>query len=253
MKSAPHLPLIELLHPHEQTRAVVVVAVVGLIAWSVVVFAAGWPIWGATTLMLALLLIPGVQKWRADRRRFGVTGMVLSIIVAMQGFHSIEHLVQWIQYHILHWPPWVSAGLISAANAEWVHFVWNWGVLLVVVYLIRGGMRSPWAWLLLLWTAAHTLEHSYMMVRYLEMRRELAQLGFPQVSAQGLPGILGRDGWLARSPATQGTFLCRVPALTTAIRLDVHFWWNTGETLLLLAAAHAFLRRHLFAREGKIG
>jgi len=62
------------------------------------------------------------------------------------------------------------------------------------------------------------------------------------VTAQGLPGIIGRDGWLARSVVTQGTFLCTLPGLTTAMRLDVHFWWNLIEMSLLLIAGSLFLR-----------
>jgi hypothetical protein len=77
------------------------------------------------------------------------------------------------------------------------------------------------------------------------MRADLARMGFPSVSAQGLPGVFGRDGWLARSPATQGTLFCRLPGFTTATRIDVHFWWNAGEIVLLLAAAHVFLRARL--------
>ena len=65
------------------------------------------------------------------------------------------------------------------------------------------------------------------------------------MTAQGLPGILVRDGWLARSPVTQGTFLCTLPGVTTAMRLDVHFWWNVVEMLLLLGAGSLFLRARL--------
>lgn len=238
-------PILALLHPREQTRLVAVMLVIGLFVWGLVVAAAGLPIWGATSLVLALLLIPGTRKWQSDLQRYGPVVMVLSILLAMQGFHSIEHLVQWIQYHVIHWPPWRSSGLISAANSEWVHFVWNWGVVAVVLYLVHGGVRNVWAWLLLGWAVAHTMEHTYMMVRFLEVEQELGRLGAPLVSAQGLPGVLGRDGWLARSPTTQGTFFCRLPGLTTAVRLDVHFWWNSGETLLLLLAAHTFLRPRL--------
>jgi hypothetical protein len=63
------------------------------------------------------------------------------------------------------------------------------------------------------------------------------------VAAQGLPGILGRDGWIATSPVTQNTFLCRLPGFATAQRLDVHFWWNVGEVSLLLPAANAYMSR----------
>ena len=241
-------PLLTLLHPREQTRLVLLLLPIGICVWGVIVATAGLPIWGATSLVLGLMLIPGVLKWRGDLLRYGTGVMVLSILIAMQGFHSIEHLAQWIQFHLLRWPATKSAGLISALNAEWVHFIWNWAVVLIVLYLVRAGMRNPVAWLLLLWTFAHASEHAYMMARYLDLKQELQQLGVGSVSAQGLPGILGRDGWLARSPTTQGTFLCRLPGVTTTTRLDVHFWWNTGETLLLLLAGHLFVRERLTRR-----
>jgi hypothetical protein len=171
--------------------------------------------------------------------------MVISVLLVMQGFHSIEHAAQLIEYHLMNWPMRQSSGLISAANAEWIHFVWNWIVLMVVAYLVWAGMRNPWAWLLLAWSLAHTLEHTYLFVRYLEALSELRRLGVPNVPAQGLPGVLGRDGWLASSAATQGTFLCRLPGVTTAVRLDIHFWWNTGETTLMILAASAYCKQVL--------
>jgi hypothetical protein len=109
-----------------------------------------------------------------------------------------------------------------------VHFWWNIG---------ETGL------LLLAWTTAHTFEHSYMMVRYLLVLQDLRALGVTNVAAQGLPGILGRDGWLASSELTQGTFICRLAGVTTAVRLDVHFWWNIGETGLLLLAANTYMQR----------
>jgi hypothetical protein len=147
-----------------------------------------------------------------------------------------------VQFHVLHWTARASSGLLSPANAEWVHFVWNWLVLITVVALMRGGMRGVWTWALLAWSAAHTFEHTYMFVRHLIVLHELGQLGVGGIPAQGLPGILGRDGWLVRSELTRGTFLCNLPGLTTANRLDVHFWWNVGETALLLLAGHTYLR-----------
>jgi hypothetical protein len=46
---------------------------------------------------------------------------------------------------------------------------------------------------------------------------------------------------------TPGAFLCALPGLTTAMRLDVHFWWNLVEMLLLLVAGSWFLRSRLRA------
>lgn len=241
----PRFPILALMHPRERTGLVLATLGLAIVLGIGAVQLLHWPVWVASALGLALLLAPGALKWRDDRRRYGHLVMMLSVLIAAQGFHSVEHAAQIVQYHLLKWPPFASSGLISAANAEWVHFVWNWLVVGLVIYLARGGMRNPWAWLLLAWSLAHALEHSYMLVRYLEMLGELRRLGFPGLSAQGLPGVLGRDGWLARSPATQGSFVCRLPGVTTAPRIDVHFWWNAGEIVLLLAAAHVFLRERL--------
>lgn len=73
-----------------------------------------------------------------------------------------------------------------------------------------------------------------MLARYLQIVRELATLGIaaPPPVAGSLPGILGRDGWLALSG-----FCGQIPGLTTSSRIAIHFWWNFGEMALLLAAA----------------
>jgi hypothetical protein len=236
-------PLLELLNPREQTSTVLILLTLGVVLGSLEMWLFGWPLWGATVTVLVLLLVPGVLKWRADLRRYGLTLMVLSVLLVAQGFHGLEHVAQWFEYHVLRWSARQSGGLISPANAEWIHFIWNWMVVLAVIFVMRGGMRNIWAWLLLIWATAHTLEHTYLFVRYLQVLQELHQMGINTIAAQGLPGILGRDGWLVRSPWTHGTIFARLPGLTTAIRLDVHFWWNVGETALLFLAAHTFLSR----------
>jgi hypothetical protein len=104
-------------------------------------------------------------------------------------------------------------------------------------------MRGFWGWVLMAWITAHALEHSYLMFRYVMVLQDLRTLSVVNIGAQGLPGILGRDGWLATSAVAQGTFICRMPGLTTAVRLDVHFWWNITETLLLQLAGHFYLRQ----------
>jgi hypothetical protein len=249
-ESIGRFPILALLHPRERTALVLAALGLGVALGFAAVGPLRQPLWVGSAVALAVLLGAGVLKWRDDLRRYGVAVTVLSVLLVAQGFHSVEHGVQEFQYHILQWPPFASSGLISAANSEWVHFVWNWLVVGTVASLVlRGGMRNVWAWLMLAWSLAHAIEHAYMFARYLELRAELNQLGIPALSAQGLPGILGRDGWLARNPATQGTFLCRLPGVTTAPRIDVHWWWNAGEVVLLLAAAHAFLRQkfHLFS------
>lgn len=236
-------PLFHLLHPRRYLRATTISLAIGLVIGILGIQYGGLQRWVATAIVLLVLMPVGVLKFRDDRRLFGGTVMLLSILLTAQGLHAIEHLVQWVQYHMLFWTMRQSNGLLSAANAEWVHFVWNWGVLLAVAALIRGGVRNGWAYLLLGVAIAHTFEHTYMFVRHYQVLAELRQLGVTTVTAQGLPGIFGRDGWLARSVFTQGTFLCTIPGLTTATRLDVHFWWNVIEAGLLVAAGHVYLRR----------
>ena len=236
------VPLLRLMNPKQVTREVLLSLTIGLIASYTLVAFGVIPLWAATALVLVILLPAGTLKWQDDRRRYGATIMILSILVTSQGLHTVEHLVQWVQYNVLFWTMRQSNGLLSPANAEWVHFVWNWLVLIAILLLVRGGMRGGWMWLLLAVAAFHTIEHSYTFIRYQMVLREMTAMDVLNVTAQGLPGIVGRDGWLARSEWTRGTWICGIPGLTTAVRLDVHFWWNALELGLLLIAGHFFLR-----------
>ncbi|MFO7632395.1 MAG: hypothetical protein R6W76_07645 [Caldilinea sp.] len=235
-------PLLRLLNPKQHTRFVLISLAVGLIASYSAVALGLLPLWGATAMVLLILLPAGVFKWRDDRRRYGATIMTLSILVTAQGLHTVEHLVQWAQYHFFYLTMRQANGLLSPANSEWVHFTWNWLVLIAVVLLMLGGMRGVWMWLLFAVAAFHTIEHSYTFIRYQMILRELTAMDVLNVTAQGLPGIVGRDGWLARSELTRGTWICTIPGLTTAVRLDVHFWWNAIEMMFLLVAGHFYLR-----------
>src|SRR5690349_21001894 len=117
----PRIPLLDLINPREQTRLALLMLAIGLLASVGAMRWLGMPLWGATVLVLALLVPAGIAKWRGDAQRYGRVAMVLSILVTAQGFHTLEHIAQWIQYHILRWPSFVSSGLISSLNAEWVH------------------------------------------------------------------------------------------------------------------------------------
>jgi hypothetical protein len=159
---------------------------------------------------------------------------VLSVLLALQGFHTIEHIVQLLQFYVFDQAPVNSQGLISSLDVEWVHFIWNWLAWAAVAYLVAKGMRGLWGWPLLAWITAHSIEHTFMLLNYLHVAAELGQLGLPIFgAAQVLPGFLGRDGWLA----TNLTFCRNMIGLTTLPRVAIHFWWNFGEMALLLLAA----------------
>lgn len=131
--------------------------------------------------------------------------------MALQGLHALEHAAQLLQLYLLDWPVGRSLDIISA-NVEWLHLVWNVGVLAGLLLLLRAGMCSPWTWVLIGYALLHTAEHTYLFVRYLAVLREAEALGLRGYSvAQALPGVLGRDGWLALQP-----WCGRIPGLTTA-------------------------------------
>ncbi|GAB4442903.1 MAG: hypothetical protein OHK0015_42190 [Chloroflexi bacterium OHK40] len=237
--------LLSLLQPRGQGRLFSGLAALTLVGGWLSVSRLSTPVWVAAAAGLGLLAIPAVLKWRADYERLGAPLTVLSVLLVAQALHTIEHVAQWSQYHLLGWPLKASSGLISPLNAEVVHFSWNLGVLLAVAYLLAAGQRSRWMWLLGAWAGAHTAEHIYLFVNYLQAIWELRTVGLPLDTAQGQPGFFGAGGWLATNAPATGpvAWLCQVaPGLVEAPRLDVHFWWNAGELAFLLPAAHTARR-----------
>ncbi len=245
-------PIFILLNPRDQIDLVLAAILAGTVLGFIGMRFYDWPLWVAALVFLALLLVPSAAKWRGDFHRYGFVAMGLSFLLFTQGFHTIEHIVQWVQYHIMHLSLLQSSGILSPANSEWVHFVWNWLVTLILIVLIARGLRNRWAYFFLLWALAHSLEHTYVFIRYLSVLNELRHMGITGITAQGLPGIFGQGGWLAHSELTRGTFLSRLPGLTTATRLDVHFWWNMGEFTLLILAAVTYLRGIIPVRSARL-
>jgi hypothetical protein len=187
----------------------------------------------ASAIGFALIILSVTPKWLDDIKVWGASIGVLGMVITLQLLHLLEHATQMIQFYRLGQPAGQSLGLISALNVEWIHFSWNWLIWGLTLYLIIKGMRNFWAYALLTWATLHSLEHTYLLVRYLQVLAEMGQFGLPTFTVtQALPGVLGRNGWLALSE------LCgRIPGLTTAPRSVIHFWWNVGEVMLLFLAA----------------
>src|SRR6266498_3685975 len=98
---AVRFPLLTLLHPRSQSRLLIALLAAGVILSSLGMTLLGAPLWVATVMLLTVLLYPAALKWRDDARRWGRPVMVLSILLALQGFHGIEHITQWMQFHIV--------------------------------------------------------------------------------------------------------------------------------------------------------
>ena len=229
--------------PGRYTMAFAIAAAVAALLAGMLAWQASMPIWGGTLIVAGVLAIPLALKWQDDLQRYGAAAVALSILLVLQAFHTLEHIVQVIQFYVLDRPGAQSFGLLSSLNAEWVHFTWNWLVFVLVIFLYARGLRNFWAKLLIAWAFFHGLEHTYMLVRYFQVLNELAQLGVaPLPVASALPGFFGRDGWLALSG------ICgRIPGFTTLPRVAIHFWWNAGEILLLALAAWRGLPRLIAA------
>ena len=168
-------PLLRLLNPKQYTRIVLLSLAIGLVV-SYSAVALGWlPLWGATAMTLLILLPAGVLKWRDDRLRYGTTIMILSILLTAQGLHTVEHLVQWAQYHLLYLDhaPIQRAALAGQRRVGALH--------VELAGADRGGradgggMRNGWMWVLLAVAAFHTIEHSYTFIRYQMILRELTR------------------------------------------------------------------------------
>jgi hypothetical protein len=216
-----------------------------IILWSFLVGYGALSISKASALGFALIILSVTPKWLEDTKRWGASIGILGIVITLQALHLLEHTVQMIQFYRLALPAGQSLGLISALNVEWIHFTWNWLIWGLTLYLVVRGMRNPWSYILLTWATLHSLEHTYLLVRYLQVLREMDGFDLPLFTVtQALPGVLGRNGWLALSD------LCgRIPGLTTAPRSVIHFWWNVGEVSLLLLAAWGGTHR-LWSRQG---
>ena len=239
---ASRAPILEVLDPREHAVMLGTICALALGAAVVTRLAQGWQLWKSVALFLVVMSVPVWMKWRADAERFGATASIAGALVTVQGVHTIEHVVQWSQRHILGLSLRQSNGLLSPANSEWVHFVWNWLVLFAVVYLMSKGMRSIWGWALFAWALGHTLEHTYLFVRFLEVGSQLDGLGVGEVTAQGLAGIFGDGGWLDLNVGPRFPLIRSLPGITTASRVDVHFVWNIGEMSLLVLAVHHLLK-----------
>ncbi len=184
---------------------------------------------GAVVALLPYLLL----KFRADSSSFGFTFALLQLLVVAQLGHFVEHSAQVYQIHVLGWPPKVAGGIISELNSEIVHFIWNIGVVGISCWLFVLGVRGKLMLLNIGWALLHTGEHIYMLRNYILSG-----------GVQGLPGILGKGGWLNQAPITQNSFLCTLPVATTWIRPDIHFMWNLIEVSLLLLAFTVYVRNN---------
>lgn len=178
--------------------------------------AAGWPAWAVVGAASAPWLLVFSVELAWTYRHFHWLALFY-VLVATQGGHFVEHVVQMVQIHVLDRTGPDARGVFGNLDIEWVHFGWNTWVLIAVVALLVHYRRNPWLWVTLVFATWHEIEHVFILAEYLS------------TDAAGTPGLLSRGGAIGG-----GLWLNRP---------DLHFVYNLVETVPLFVAFGWTLRR----------
>lgn len=134
---------------------------------------------------------------------------VYAVVVVSQIGHLAEHVAQMVQIHGLGIANPHAHGVVGNLDLEWVHFVWNVAILVVLALILRRLPRNPWSWLAFGIAAWHSAEHTIILAVYLS------------TNVPGHPGLLALDGVLFGGGPL--------------VRPDLHFVYNVAETVFLAA------------------
>lgn len=175
----------------------------------------GWPVWVAAIASL-LPWLPYISRGLACASQRSRWLGLAYLLVVVQGGHTIEHVVQMAQIHLLRLTGEAAHGLIGKLDLEWVHFVFNSLILLGVLGLLVAERRGGWLWLTALVAGWHQIEQTYIMMVYLT------------TDVVGTPGLLARGGLIGGG--------------LPLARPDLHFLYNLIETVPLVLAFIHLLR-----------
>src|SRR5579859_1963746 len=175
-----------------------------------------WPLW----LVGAATAIPWLPIFTIDAARIFRSYQWLAlfyVLVVTQTGHFLEHVAQMIQIHVLGLAGADARGIFGTLDIEWVHFLWNTWVLLVVLVLLGRFRANRWLWVALLLCGWHEVEHVAIFRVYL------------MTGVSGTPGILSQGGALAGGLPVS--------------RPDLHFFYNLIETIPLVVGFLAQVQR----------
>jgi hypothetical protein len=152
----------------------------------------------------------------ANYRRYHWLGAFYVLTVAQVG-HMIEHVVQMTQLRVLELPPDQAHGIVGIFDNEWVHFVWNNAVALVVLLLLVRFRHNLWLWLTAAVSTWHGIEHVAIIWPYLT------------TGLRGAPGLLAQGGLIGGG-------------LPLSV-VELHYYYNLLETVPLVLAFFAECKR----------
>ena len=141
---------------------------------------------------------------------------VFTLLLLAQTGHLAEHVAQMIQIHVLGLTGSDARGIVGQLDIEWVHFIWNAGVVALLVALLVHFRSNRWLIVACVFAAWHLVEHDVIMLSFL---------------ATGIPGS---PGLLASGGAIGGGLPVSRP--------DLHFVYNVVETATIALAYRSELR-----------
>ena len=142
-----------------------------------------------------------------------------TLLVLAQTGHVLEHVAQMVQIHALGLTGSDARGIVGQFDIEWVHFIWNAGVVGLLGALLIRSRSDKWLVAACVFAAWHLVEHDVIMMSFL---------------ATGIPGS---PGLLASGGAIGGGLPVSRP--------DLHFVYNVIETALIALAYRGKLRVRL--------
>lgn len=181
-----------------------------------------WTIW-LMALLVMVAWMPLTFKMMTDIFKKYQWVALLFVMVVAQGAHTIEHIAQVIQLHLLNLHGLQASGLIGGLNNEWVHLIWNSWVLLMCPMLLFHFRKNPWLWILFIFAIYHEAEHIVMVASYL------------RTGLQGSPGLLAHGGLIGGGLPIS--------------RPDLHFLYALFEESVIFLAYYGEIRKSVFAQQ----
>ena len=175
----------------------------------------GWPGWA----IVAAAVLPWCPLFVVETRwlgsHYGWFALFCVLTITQTG-HYIEHVSQMVQIHGFDRAGAEAHGVVGVLDIEAVHFGWNTFVFLALVVLVTRFRRNPWLWAAAGVATWHQAEHSFTFFVY-------------ATTGKLMPGLLEMGGRIAGGLPIMGP--------------NLHFIYNTLETMPLIAAFFFQLRR----------
>jgi hypothetical protein len=149
------------------------------------------------------LWVPGMAKTPAYLADTSHLLIMTAIFIAQGWLHFPEHIAQFLQFFYLKAP---ANGILGQLNVEWVHAIYNWGLLLLMIPVVVGcgffAAGNAWrrynyvAWAGIVasfWIQVwHAFEHYAKLAQYYHNLAQIPPVVPPD--GPGAPGLIGQ--WL---------------------------------------------------------